>query len=338
MSELTYFQRQQGNTIPQQLNVIQIIPIQDNPYPPSPNTSSGTLPNFITAPAPYPATSYNQSNIPIQNNPYPPSPNTSSLTLPNFITAPAPYPATSDNQSQNMIPQQITIVPKVLNGEGNSSQQYQPNNPIPLNQENIFQPYSKTNYNLGTSNLIMIPMEQNNLLQGNLSNQIHFSNPPTNQQNIVQYNIFPQAINSFNSSNQSFAPYEMNLANNVNNYNGNIIHRENIMNQYGQNKNNINTNSGLQNLSINNDRNTNEKNIVVNKDLVAIPIKKVQFECPRCHEEYSRDRFFSGRKKKDFIDSGLTCRSCNKLIKISDFFFECEICKLSFCDDCTLKN
>ena len=37
-----------------------------------------------------------------------------------------------------MIPQQITIVPNALNGEGNSSQKYQPNNPIPLNQENAF--------------------------------------------------------------------------------------------------------------------------------------------------------------------------------------------------------
>lgn len=309
MSELPYFQRSQGNTIPQQLNLVPIIPIQDNPYLSRSNTYSGTLPNFSTIPISYPVTSYNQSNIPIN---YPPS--------------------------QNLIPQQIGIVPKVLNGEGNSSLQYQPINPIPLSLKNSFQPYYQTTNDLGTSNLIMLPMEKNNLLQGNLSNQIHFSNPLANQQNIVQYNIFPQAINSFNSGNQSFAPYGMNLANNVNNYNGQIIHRENIMNQYGQNKNNINTNSGLQNLSINNDRNTDEKCNRENKDIapvpvVPVPIKKVQFECPVCHEEYSREQFFSERQKNFVVE--YYCKSCGDTID-NDFYFQCKICKFKFCDKCTL--
>ena len=185
---------------------------------------------------------------------------------------------------------------------------------------------------------IIFPMEENKFLQGNLSNQINISNPPINQHNIVQYNIFPQAINSFNSGNQSFAPYGMNSANNVNNYNGQIIHKENIMNQYGQNKNNINTNYGAQNLSINNDRNTDGKNISLPLGLGedTLSKKKVQFECPKCHEEYSREEFFSGRKK--IIFGSEVCSSCEKHIREGEFYFMCKICKLFFCDDCTLEK
>ena len=76
----------------------------------------------------------------------------------------------------------------------------------------------------------MLQNEQNKILLANLSNLIQFSNPTNNQQNIVQYNIFPHAINSFNSGNQSLAPNGMNLSNNTNISNGQILHRENIMN------------------------------------------------------------------------------------------------------------
>ena len=65
MSELTYFQNPQRNTIPYQLSIIPIVPIQDNPYPLQPNICLGTLSNFSAVPAPYPVNSYNQSNIPI---------------------------------------------------------------------------------------------------------------------------------------------------------------------------------------------------------------------------------------------------------------------------------
>ena len=99
MSKLTYFQSIKENSIPQQLSVVPFVPIQDNPNPPPSNTYSGTLSNFSTIPAPYPATSYIQSNIAIKNNPYPPQPNTYSGALPNFTTVPAPYPAPSYIQS-----------------------------------------------------------------------------------------------------------------------------------------------------------------------------------------------------------------------------------------------
>lgn len=202
----------------------------------------------------------------------------------------------------------------------------------------------------------MLQIEQNKILQGNLSNLIQFANPTTNQQNIVQYNIFPQAINSFNSSNQSFAPNGMNLANNVNINNGQILHRENIMNQYEQNKNNINNNSGLKNLSINNDKNINEKVYRENKNVepVAVPVaaqvpfpvpvidvskeKKVQFECPVCHEEYNRSQFFGGRKKKKEYGSSANCKSCGKSIWWDEFYFKCNFCQLYFCDDCAIEK
>ena len=324
MSQFTYFQSQLGNTIPQQLLTIPVIHFPDHAYPPPTTPYSGNLSNFSTIPSQYPATSYSQSNIPTQ------------------------YPS-----SKNIISQQMSIVPNVLNGPVNSFQQYQYINPIPLNQENNFQPYSRTAYNLGTPNPIMIPMEQNKLLEGNLSNQIQMVNPLTNQQNFVQYNIFPQAINSFNSGNQSYAPYGMNLGNNVNNFNGQIIQRENIMNQYGQNKNNINTNSGLQNLIINNDRNTNEKDCRENKDIdipsstgvglkdvpMVVPVKekKVEFECPMCHEEYDRDDFWDTRRSTSYSDL-YQCSSCNKYIESGKYFFKCYKCDSIFCDYCTGKS
>ena len=81
------------------------------------------------------------------------------------------------------------------------------------------------------------------------------------------------------------------------------------MNQYGENKNNINTNSGLQNLSINNDKNTNAK---VSEGLIEVSkVKKIQFECPVCHEEYDRSQFFGGRKK---WNPKSTCKSCIRFI------------------------
>lgn len=320
MSQYTYFQNQQGNDIPQQLSLVPIIPIQIHPYPPPPyNIYSGSSTNYSTIPAEYPVTSYNQSNISKQ---YPPS--------------------------QTMTPQQMNVVPNVLNGANTTPIQYQPINPIPSNQQDAFQPYTKPTYIVGTPNVIMIPMEQNKCVQGNLSNQIQFANPTTNQQNIVQYNIFPQAINSFNSGNQSFAPNGMNLANNVDINNGQILHRENIMNQNGENKNNINTNSGLQNLGINNDnKNVNSVPVVPLAPVVPVEapgvpvglVKKVQFECPICHEEYNREEFFSGRKKKnDFVYDTVHCKDCNDRLDYDEYCFKCDICHSYFCDNCTLKK
>ena len=314
ITQFTYNQTQQGNNIPDNLSLVPIIPIQDqaDSTPPS-ITYCGSSTNFTNFPREYPVTSYSQSNIS------------------------APY-----TPSQNMIPQQMSIVPNVLNGNITTPIQYQPINPVPLNQKNAFQTYSIPTNNLGTQNAIMFPMEQNKLVQRNLYNPIQIANPTTNQQNIVQYNIFPQAINSFNSGNQSFAPNGMNLSNNVNINNGQILHRENIMNQYGQNKNNININSGLQNLSISNDKNTNEKVCGENKDVGLIPVpkeKKVQFECPICHEEYNRQQFFSGRKKREELTSeSVNCKTCHWYIRYDDFCFKCDFCQSFFCDDCAIEK
>ena len=234
----------------------------------------------------------------------------------------------------------MNIVPSGLNRTEITPIQYQPINPIPLNQQNAYQNYSKPTYNVGTPNVMVLQNEQNKILQGNLSNLIQYSNPTTNQQNIVQYNIFPQAINSFNTGNQSFAPNGMYLTNNTNINNGQFLNRENIMNQYGENKNNININSGLQNLNINNDKNTNAKVSEENKTVGLIEVskvKKIQFECPVCHEEYDRSQFFGERKEKGFF-SDLYCKSCNKFIHYNDFCFKCNICHSYFCDDCAINQ
>ena len=159
MSQFTYYQNQQGNVIPQQLNIVPTIPIQDQSYAPPPaNTyTSGSI-NYSTIPAEYPVTSYSQSNLSTQ---YPPS--------------------------QKITPQQMNIVPSGLNHTEITPIQYQPINPIPLNQQNAYQNYSKPTYNVGTPNVMVLQNEQNKILQGNLSNLIQFSNPTNNQQNIEQY-------------------------------------------------------------------------------------------------------------------------------------------------------
>ena len=312
MSQFTYYQNQQGNVIPHQLSIVPTIPIQGQSYAPPPaNTYTGGSINYSTIPAEYPVTSYSQSNLSTQ---YPPS--------------------------QKITPQQMNIVPSGLNRTEFTPIQYQPINPIPLNQQNVYQNYSKPTYNVGTPNVMVLQNEQNKILQGNLSNLIQYSNPTTNQQNIVQYNIFPQAINSFNTGNQSFAPNGMYLTNNTNINNGQFLNRENIMNQYGENKNNININSGLQNLNINNDKNTNAKVSEENKTVGLIEVskvKKIQFECPVCHEEYDRSQFFGERKVKDLV-SDLYCKSCDKYISLGNFYFKCNICHSMFCDDCTIKQ
>ena len=310
MSQFTYYQNQQGNVIPQQLSIVPTIPIQGQSYAPPPaNTyTSGSI-NYSTIPAEYPVTSYSQSNLSTQ---YPPS--------------------------QKITPQQMNIVPSGLNRTEITPIQYQPINPIPLNQQNAYQNYSKPTYNVGTPNVMVLQNEQNKILQGNLSNLIQFSNPTNNQQNIVQYNIFPQAINSFNTGNQSFAPNGMYLTNNTNINNGQFLKRENIMNQYGENKNNININSGLQNLNINNDKNTNAKVSEENKTVGLIEVskvKKIQFECPVCHEEYDRSQFFGGRKK---WEPKCSCKSCNSFIWYYEFCFKCNYCESYFCDDCALNQ
>jgi hypothetical protein len=314
MSQFTYYQNQQGNVIPHQLSIVPTIPIQGQSYAPPPaNTYTGGSINYSTIPAEYPVTSYSQSNLSTQ---YPPS--------------------------QKITPQQMNIVPSGLNRTEITPIQYQPINPIPLNQQNAYQNYSKPTYNVGTPNVMVLQNEQNKILQGNLSNLIQYSNPTTNQQNIVQYNIFPQAINSFNAGNQSFAPNGMYLTNNTNINNGQFLKRENIMNQYGENKNNININSGLQNLNINNDKNTNAKVSEENKTVGLIEVskvKKIQFECPVCHEEYDRSQFFGGRKEGDYFSSSvLYCKSCNKSIYCNDFCFKCNICHSYFCDDCAINQ
>ena len=236
----------------------------------------------------------------------------------------------------------MNIVPSGLNRTEITPIQYQPINPIPLNQQNAYQNYSKPTYNVGTPNVMVLQNEQNKILQGNLSNLIQFSNPTNNQQNIVQYNIFPQAINSFNTGNQSFAPNGMYLTNNTNINNGQFLKRENIMNQYGENKNNININSGLQNLNINNDKNTNAKVSEENKTVGLIEVskvKKIQFECPVCHEEYDRSQFFDGRKKRDYFSYSIQyCKSCNKTIYCNSFCFKCNYCESYFCDDCAINQ
>lgn len=312
MSQFTYYQNQQGNVIPHQLSIVPTIPIQGQSYAPPPaNTYTGGSINYSTIPAEYPVTSYSQSNLSTQ---YPPS--------------------------QKITPQQMNIVPSGLNRTEITPIQYQPINPIPLNQQNAYQNYSKPTYNVGTPNVMVLQNEQNKILQGNLSNLIQYSNPTTNQQNIVQYNIFPQAINSFNTGNQSFAPNGMYLTNNTNINNGQFLNRENIMNQYGENKNNININSGLQNLNINNDKNTNAKVSEENKTVGLIEVskvKKIQFECPVCHEEYDRSQFFGGRKKKDYT-SVLCCKSCDNYINYGDFCFYCNFCHSYFCDDCAINQ
>ena len=312
MSQFTYYQNQQGNVIPQQLSIVPTIPIQGQSYAPPPaNTyTSGSI-NYSTIPAEYPVTSYSQSNLSTQ---YPPS--------------------------QKITPQQMNIVPSGLNHTEITPIQYQPINPIPLNQQNAYQNYSKPTYNVGTPNVMVLQNEQNKILQGNLSNLIQFSNPTNNQQNIVQYNIFPQAINSFNTGNQSFAPNGMYLTNNTNINNGQFLKRENIMNQYGENKNNININSGLQNLNINNDKNTNAKVSEENKTVGLIEVskvKKIQFECPVCHEEYDRNQFFGGRKELDLM-GGRYCKSCNNPIYYNNFCFKCNFCHSYFCDDCAINQ
>lgn len=306
MSQFTYYQNQQGNVIPHQLSIVPTIPIQGQSYAPPPaNTYTGGSINYSTIPAEYPVTSYSQSNLSTQ---YPPS--------------------------QEITPQQMNIVPSGLNRTEITPIQYQPINPIPLNQQNAYQNYSKPTYNVGTPNVMVLQNEQNKILQGNLSNLIQYSNPTTNQQNIVQYNIFPQAINSFNTGNQSFAPNGMYLTNNTNINNGQFLNRENIMNQYGENKNNININSGLQNLNINN----SEENKTVGLIEVS-KVKKVQFECPVCHEEYDRSQFFGGRKERDnFSSPGYRCKSCNGYISSSDFCFKCNFCNSYFCDDCAINQ
>ena len=314
MSQFTYYQNQQGNVIPQQLSIVPTIPIQGQSYAPPPaNTYTGGSINYSTIPAEYPVTSYSQSNLSTQ---YPPS--------------------------QKITPQQMNIVPSGLNHTEITPIQYQPINPIPLNQQNAYQNYSKPTYNVGTPNVMVLQNEQNKILQGNLSNLIQFSNPTNNQQNIVQYNIYPQAINSFNTGNQSFAPNGMYLTNNTNINNGQFLKRENIMNQYGENKNNININSGLQNLNINNDKNTNAKVSEENKTVGLIEVskvKKIQFECPVCHEEYDRSQFFGGRTAKaNFTFSEVSCKSCNKSIDFDDFCFKCDICHSFFCDDCAINQ
>lgn len=313
MSQFTYYQNQQGNVIPHQLSIVPTIPIQGQSYAPPPaNTyTSGSI-NYSTIPAEYPVTSYSQSNLSTQ---YPPS--------------------------QKITPQQMNIVPSGLNRTEITPIQYQPINPIPLNQQNAYQNYSKPTYNVGTPNVMVLQNEQNKILQGNLSNLIQYSNPTTNQQNIVQYNIFPQAINSFNTGNQSFAPNGMYLTNNTNINNGQFLKRENIMNQYGENKNNININSGLQNLNINNDKNTNAKVSEENKTVGLIEVskvKKIQFECPVCHEEYDRSQFFRGRKERKYFSGTFCCKSCDYPMYGSDFCFKCNICNSYFCDDCTINQ
>ena len=313
MSQFTYYQNQQGNVIPHQLSIVPTIPIQGQSYAPPPaNTyTSGSI-NYSTIPAEYPVTSYSQSNLSTQ---YPPS--------------------------QKITPQQMNIVPSGLNRTEITPIQYQPINPIPLNQQNAYQNYSKPTYNVGTPNVMVLQNEQNKILQGNLSNLIQYSNPTTNQQNIVQYNIFPQAINSFNTGNQSFAPNGMYLTNNTNINNGQFLKRENIMNQYGENKNNININSGLQNLNINNDKNTNAKVSEENKTVGLIEVskvKKIQFECPVCHEEYDRSQFFRGRKERKYFSGTFCCKSCDYPMYGSDFCFKCNICHSYFCDDCAINQ
>ena len=314
MSQFTYYQNQQGNVIPQQLSIVPTIPIQGQSYAPPPaNTyTSGSI-NYSTIPAEYPVTSYSQSNLSTQ---YPPS--------------------------QKITPQQMNIVPSGLNRTEITPIQYQPINPIPLNQQNAYQNYSKPTYNVGTPNVMVLQNEQNKILLGNLSNLIQFSNPKNNQQNIVQYNIFPQAINSFNTGNQSFAPNGMYLTNNTNINKGQFLKRENIMNQYGENKNNININSGLQNLNINNDKNTNAKVSEENKTVGLIEVskvKKIQFECPVCHEEYDRSQFFGGRKKRDYFSSSVQyCKSCNGSIYCDEFCFKCNYCESYFCDNCAINQ
>ena len=314
MSQFTYYQNQQGNVIPHQLSIVPTIPIQDQSYAPPPaNTYTGGSINYSTIPAEYPVTSYSQSNLSTQ---YPPS--------------------------QKITPQQMNIVPSGLNRTEITPIQYQPINPIPLNQQNAYQNYSKPTYNVGTPNVMVLQNEQNKILQGNLSNLIQYSNPTTNQQNIVQYNIFPQAINSFNTGNQSFAPNGMYLTNNTNINNGQFLNRENIMNQYGENKNNININSGLQNLNINNDKNTNAKVSEENKTVGLIEVskvKKIQFECPVCHEEYDRSQFFGERKERKYFSSSyVDCKSCNTAIYCNNFCFKCNICHSYFCDDCAINQ
>lgn len=313
MSQFTYYQNQQGNVIPHQLSIVPTIPIQGQSYAPPPaNTYTGGSINYSTIPAEYPVTSYSQSNLSTQ---YPPS--------------------------QKITPQQMNIVPSGLNRTEITPIQYQPINPIPLNQQNAYQNYSKPTYNVGTPNVMVLQNEQNKILQGNLSNLIQYSNPTTNQQNIVQYNIFPQAINSFNTGNQSFAPNGMYLTNNTNINNGQFLNRENIMNQYGENKNNININSGLQNLNINNDKNTNAKVSEENKTVGLIEVskvKKIQFECPVCHEEYDRSQFFRGRKERKYFSGTFCCKSCDYPMYGSDFCFKCNICNSYFCDDCTINQ
>ena len=130
----------------------------------------------------------------------------------------------------------------------------------------------------------------------------------------------------------------MYLTNNTNINNGQFLKRENIMNQYGENKNNININSGLQNLNINNDKNTNAKVSEENKTVGLIEVskvKKIQFECPVCHEEYDRSQFFGGRKK---WTPSCSCKSCNRIIWSSEFCFKCNYCESYFCDNCAINQ
>ena len=110
------------------------------------------------------------------------------------------------------------------------------------------------------------------------------------------------------------------------------------MNQYGENKNNININSGLQNLNINNDKNTNAKVSEENKTVGLIEVskvKKIQFECPVCHEEYDRSQFFGGRKRWAPPDN---CKSCNSYICSVDLCFKCNYCESYFCDNCAINQ
>ena len=91
----------------------------------------------------------------------------------------------------------------------------------------------------------------------------------------------------------------------------------------------------------NNNKNSNEKN--TNKAEISIPaavplvpvepvkVKRAEFECPMCHEEYGGGSFCNSFSKGDYYNS---CRKCNLSLK-DKYHFICFDCHASFCDGCS---
>ena len=111
------------------------------------------------------------------------------------------------------------------------------------------------------ANNVQIPNQNQTYQNTNIIQPNYIGNNNINQTPVIQYNIYPQNINQYNV-NQTNIP-NMVYSNNNQVFQDKIINRQNNLIQYGNNKNNINYNTGYQNLNINNLNNSNNNSKVV---------------------------------------------------------------------------